>query len=673
MRIFKLLKRSRHSGIRCCIIMAALLVLLPSVRPAAALTTEEITAYWQNVYGDFTGDFQSLYRERLAKAAPDECYFFPGSEDNDFQWTGIDCDACMEAVGDSKVNQAYVWGLAKSGDTLWFGTGPNVLCLVFGGYMGMESSMENACYACEFGEGPYSPDPIPAAAGDWRPPRFFAYDMTDRSLTEKTPYGDPRVRQTLGLRSAGTLGDVVFLGGPALGEGINLFAFNTGTGAYLGSANLPAYSNIRRWLAVNGVLYTAVGKTGEGVVGGTFGGNNGGAVLKWTGNAADPFQFEEVGTLDSEGAELVYHEGRIMVSTWPGSGEVAGLFMSPAVPTGGLPASTEIWTKVWDFSEYEPDDLTARTYAGGAMASYGGYLYWGTMHVPMVSALFHFRTYSDLIEGYPANEADTLGGILGTYRPISIFRGKNFAGEPEVDLLYGMPRLPKFSCNPEDGSYGWELAETGMAPLYGPSGFGNFFNNYTWTMAAFDDQLFVGTMDWSILALYNFLSGDRETDRTAAAPLPDITELPAILGEDFSPEKFYGADLFRFPDANSPALPESIAGAGNFANYGIRTMISDDFLYLGTANPMNLLADLEGANLGGWELIKISPKGDLDGDGVVTATDLRILLSYLEQPATAAPYCDLDGDGLITNADAKILVADNPALARDRRLRRLIR
>jgi hypothetical protein len=60
----------------------------------------------------------------------------------------------------------------------------------------------------------------------------------------------------------------------------------------------------------------------------------------------------------------------------------------------------------------------------------------------------------------------------------------------------------------------------------------------------------------------------------------------------------FGADLYCFPDCYSPAKLVDASGAGNPMNYGIRTMVADDALYLGSANPMNL------SHYGGWELIR---------------------------------------------------------------------
>ena len=122
-------------------------------------------------------------------------------------------------------------------------------------------------------------------------------------------------------------------------------------GTYLGSANLPQYNNIRKWLAVDGVLYTAVGNTGGG-----------GSVLRWRGDAANPFQLEVVGRLDNAGANLAAHEGRLFVTTWPDQRAIlqagaapramAGLWMSPPIPLTGLTGShAGTWEKAWQADE----------------------------------------------------------------------------------------------------------------------------------------------------------------------------------------------------------------------------------------------------------------------------------------------------------------------------------
>jgi hypothetical protein len=50
-------------------------------------------------------------------------------------------------------------------------------------------------------------------------------------------------------------------------------------------------------------------------------------------------------------------------------------------------------------------------------------------------------------------------------------------------------------------------------------------------------------------------------------------------------------------------------------------------------------------------------RGDIDGDGDVDNDDLNIVLRYRNQPVTVCPECDLDGDGMITALDSRILVS----------------
>lgn len=601
--------------------MLAVCLLLPGLAlalgPGLALAgpplpgqqVEALEDFWQEMYGPQVGPqlvdefIGTLDRQRLAKAQPDECYDGIGQP----YPPGPPCDG----GGVPKVNQAYVWGLAKAGHTLWFGTAPNVHCLVLGALMdnliGLPLPHETDAWVCEFDGTTYpSPldGPLPPAMGDWRPPKIYAYDLSTQTLTDKLVRYDPWLTRTLGIRSAGSLDNVVILAGPDLEAGLNLFAFNTTNGDFLGSTNLPAYDNIRKWRVVQGVLYTAVGNSGPG-----------GAVLRWTGSAAAPFQFQVVGLLDGAGAELAAHDGRLFVTTWPDLGAgMAGLYMSPLIPAGGLTnAHAAGWTKVWRATDYDPDPVTAATYGGGALASFGGDLYWGTMHVPFLSTAAHMAAFSSRLQAldpdrvYPDSPEEMAAAFLGPYRAISIFRGRDF-GTPEEtqEVLYGAAMLPAPAIDytveiSDSGTITttevvWSLAPTPMGPpLLGPPGFGNFFNNYTWTMEPYHNQLYVGTMDWSYLA-----------DELIEIVLEGVISSTVGIPMEMPPQIGAGADLWRFP-ATGPAVPESIEGVGNYANYGIRTMLVDDALYLGTANPMNLLADPAGDTpQGGWELIRLA-------------------------------------------------------------------
>ena len=573
---------------------------------------KEIEQFWLDMYGGGAPGVADPGRcdggccvhyetELLAKAQPDECFVGIGGP-NTYPFD-FESDVCTDGV--PKVNQSYVWGLAEADEDLWFGTVSNMICLVVGTIADLAPMidvppMQSRSWVCEYGASQFgAAHGLPDGLGDWRPPEVYVYDTQTEVLANKTP-DDPLIWETDGFRSAGRLNDVVILAGPVLAgmggqaPGINLFAFRTDTGEYLGSTQMLEYRDIRQWLVVGDHLYTAVLNVRERTP-------YSGSVLRWTGDAFNPVQFDIVGRLDGEGAYLAEHEGRIFVSTWPDftmlpAPAPAGVLMSPPVPPEGLPPSDALWTKVWSATDYERDPVTAMTYVGGALHSHDGYLYWGTMHIPMLGGMLHMMTYG------LDDPVEIVAAVLGSHRPISIFRGRNF-GTPDEEklLLYGLPVMPAYVENPFPWGpdYIWVILPNNMGqmPMWGLAGFGNFFNTYTWTMAVEQDNLFVGTHDWSFTAG----EGIRMILEAVFGPLPDF-ELPGA-------ELFYGADLWRFRSSTEPALPVSLSGIGNYSNYGIRTMVSGDTLYFGMANAFNLLTD-PGDDLpeGGWELRQLIPR-----------------------------------------------------------------
>ncbi|MBI5551672.1 MAG: hypothetical protein HY911_09200 [Desulfobacterales bacterium] len=528
----------------------------------------------------------------LTRAEIDECYSTPGQS----FVPGPNCGIGQRP----KANQSYLWGLAKSGDNLWIGTGSNMLCVMYA-YAAYNQGMtekeatQNDMWACEYSAGRYIEEqlgiPAPALFNDFRPPKIYTYNLGTKTLTDQTgqitnPLAVGLLKSTFGLRSAAAFGNVVFLGGPlALGKGINLCAFNATTGAFIGARNLAAYQNVRRWLVYNGALYAAVANEAGG-----------GRVLRWTGSDTAPFAFEEVGAMDAGAVEIAAHNGRLYVGTWPDRNAdnppPAGLWMSPAVPAGGLTAANlNSWQKVWNVGNYEPDPVIRGLYGMGAMASYGGYLYWGTMHSPAAA-------FGALVKRYNISSLGIAPAFFNGWRAAAIFRAADPGATAKVELLYGDANLPVFVSPALGGIWTYRPNNmSGAAGKYGTSGFGNLYNNYTWTMAVYKDQLYVGTMDNSYLWLDwdNLFFGWLEDQYFSIPPLwtPD--------------EEEYGADLWRFPSASQAAVRMTRNGYDNYFNYGFRTILADDAtgLYLGTANPANIARDTDGTLLGGWELIRL--------------------------------------------------------------------
>ena len=129
------------------------------------------------------------------------------------------------------------------------------------------------------------------------------------------------------------------------------------------------------------------------------------------------------------------------------------------------------------------------------------------------------------------------------------------------------------------------LNNIGQKPKFGETGFDNPFNLYTWSMGKTNRGLYVGTQDFSYVA-----------DKI----------LPPALNDEIAATQSDPVDRARRrPDAvqvaeRAHAKAISRTGVGNPTNYGVRTMVAQPHrLYIGTANPMNLLP------AGGWELRRL--------------------------------------------------------------------
>lgn len=520
--------------------------------------------------------------ELIDKADPDECFTMAGA-----RTTTPPC----RFPSTEKRNQGYVFAMSdvpNGNGSVIYTTSANNLCTAFGGTTALlaggggggggssgGSVLRVDGAVCEFGRSAFrrSNGGVPAAMGDWRPPKVFVYDAAAKARLDVTP--DVGGRRTTGWRALGVSEEgVAVLLGPDLSAGftsadegaLHAVALDAlDGGRVLAFAELPRYNNARKFVrASDGGLYAGVRET----VGGA------GHVLKFAGSRADPLGFEVVGVVDSMPAELAEHDGRLFLTTWPRSLDVeTKLYMSPPLPLA--PRDAGGFAAVWAAGDYDPDAGVARAHMGGALASFDGALYWSTSHVlPFQPMQAHWR-----FTGRPAGSA--FGSTYtNTQRALAVFRGRDL-GTPNAtaEVLYGERELPAF-----DGGR-WRPERTGMgAPVYGASGFGDSFNAYLWTMQAADGKLFLGTMNMNYIA--------RELRRYG---------LPVAGSALRSSSK--GADLYAFLDGDSPAVAVSRDGLSNGRNYGIRTMAAtaDGALFLGTANPFNTAAD------GGYELLRVVP------------------------------------------------------------------
>jgi hypothetical protein len=480
------------------------------------------------------------------------------------------------------------------------------------------------------------------------------------TYTSTNPYClDPLWYTTRGIRAVTSYTETqgqgaghtyVIASGPALVTGssaLNYFAYDTTLNKWVAEAQLTGYNDQRHWVKDGyGNLYAPTGKPGT----------NGGGIIRYYGNfqvippAPTPsgsnsygqipfcgaglvtgppapgayacFDFANVGDIDGVGTDATIHEGRIFVATWtpPGlapnvgsctptgcqatiNGAVvpypyAGLWMSPAIPTGGLTSANAGpsggWTKPWNALKYEPDPVMATAYDTGAIIDYNGVLYFGTMNVAMTSSLRLWQYY-----GEPTNTSIFAQYFSDSWRPCVMFTGNGFTtGTPQINILYGASQLYVYSPGPNVNSGTFTLTNNNMGgakPLYGAAGFNNAWNSYIWSMGIWNSRLYVGTMDWSYTAAIR-------VPQTIGQPVPNINTLIPPAG--------YGADLWFFPNTTSAAQPESTNGVGNNLNLGIRNIIPYTYpngsisMFIGTANPMNLATTGPGP-YGGWELIEL--------------------------------------------------------------------
>ena len=509
----------------------------------------------------------------LWQVAPDEC----------FNGIGVDYPAMNPdgtcSVGQPKANQSYIWGLTEQSGKLWFGTMANTYCTLSGVVEATPKVTPNV--VCEYGESEFAREHpgLTPSRGDWRPPKIYSWDLASGTLTQQQVTA-PLLQTTLGLRGAGSIDNIAFLAGPSLlGTSANFFAFQADTGKFLGACARTDYNYARDWQVVDGVLYVGLGSP-------TFG-----SVMRWNGTSSSfgpgknfCDQFVEVGRVNASVANITKYVGadgldRLAISTVPARGgggaaaagtpSVAGVWISPPIPPGGLtPDQTNQWTQIWSPLQYDPDPIVSRYgYAGGAIEQYDGWLYWGTLHDQSSAAIqIEQKCPQSFCFGQPANGPEFHALEDGVYRSTSFWRGRNLEDPQnrEIQLLYGETQLPVCCSAPK--TFG--MKPTGWTPLYGPSGFGNHGNEYTWTLAEFDGHLFIGTYDASIRQ-----------------------------GPDAKPE--VGADLWRLDSSDTPAVNENYTGLGDRNNYGIRILQPLDDgsgLIAGMANPFNL------APGSGWEL-----------------------------------------------------------------------
>jgi hypothetical protein len=551
--------------------------------------------------------------DRIAVAPVDEWFYGMGDERNHWlggQIPGTEQAAVPEgAVG--KRNGGYVWAMASVGDNLWFSVLNNGWC----GWMMVSLNIfpsQSSHWACETYSSSY-PDQaeretdVPWVDGatiiqnDWREPYIYWRESATGRIHKATsdhPTFKRIMARSFGFRAAGSFDGVVFMASNPLvqsDKSVFVLAFDGRSGEFIDGIQMQNYVNIRRFLTVkhadgSEALYLLLGSE-------MHSSNHPNHLLRWSGTRGQPFGaadeqsatpgFDIVGDLGDagSGAEFIAHRNRLLVTTWGGENTPAGLYQSGLMPAGGFTEEQPaIFHQVFSVADFEPDPIIANAWLMGAITEYRGQVYWGTMH-PGGQAFTH------LMLEHPSILFNVAEVVPRTHRGTHLFRTDFSDPEvPKTELLYGASSYWTYN----DGDWDKKPNRMGLEPLLGEAGFGDYFNEYTWTLIPYQGSLYIGTFD---------ISGPMNLVREGIDCGIGCFVLNAMARHEGDEPRIAGFDLFRLDDPQQPAAVLTRDGFGNPANNGVRNaLVLDDALYFGTSSYTNLPPP-EGQ--AGWELINI--------------------------------------------------------------------
>jgi hypothetical protein len=550
---------------------------------------------------------------RIAAAPVDEWFYGVGSEKN--TWLGGQLpnargvEVPQGAI--AKRNGGYVWAMTAAGNNLWFSSLNNGWC----GWMMVSLNIlpsQSSQWVCETYKSQFSGENIHGDSiadastaafiqRDWRPPQIFWRNSTSgvvHEVTSDDPSLQKIISKSFGFRAAGSADGVVFMASNPLvrsDDAVFLLAFDGTTGEFIQGTTLKNYVNVRRFLTLDHDdgstgLYLLVGAE-------MHSSDYPNHLLRWTGSREQPFQaasghpntpgFEVVGDLQDAGvgAELLSYSNRLLVTTWGGENTAAALLQSNPIPPNGFTHEARARFKsVFNIADFEPDPIIAKAWLLGAIEVYEDKIYWGTMH-PGAQAFTH------LMMKHPSVLLSADEAVRKSHRQTHLFRTDlTDPDDPVTELLYGEERYWVY----DNGHWRQKENLLGLSPLFGKSGYGNMFNEYTWTLKAYGESLYVGTFD---------ISGPMQLFRRGIDCAITCFALESLAAETKADNEQPGFDLLRFDSADSPAVVVTKDGFGHVTSTGVRNaVIVDDTLYLGTASSANL--DSAGGQAG-WGLFEV--------------------------------------------------------------------
>lgn len=597
--------------------------------------------------------------DTVFQAPVDEAYYGLASPDNKYVPEGLSESALEEIKqngGQGKRNGSYVWGMGTYKDKLFWSTNNNYLCMQgYGNFVqpgkGDNAPYENSCWVCEYGQSAYAKEAYEegdenSKYADIRPPRIYSYDTKTGIVTDITPsIADyPLLKNCQGLRSCGVHNGVVFFGGPGLYASdwdskvsAAFVAYDADNDRILSTSSMDNVDgckvvNVRRWRVINNVLYVTVGLTHPTT------GKKIGALLRWYGDKNDPWKFHIVGLVDKEAAELAYFNNRIYIGTW---GAVSAVNVSPELPEGGFTPvgiNSDMWPEIWTTESAEPTKTLGRSLTSVAgFHEWRDHLYWGVFcpnYYILSSAL---ATYGDL------TSPDALAFILGNYRTPSFWR---LDKDNTCEMLYGDTSNPKPVYNKKGNIEKWELESNGLTAKWGRGGFGNLCTIYVWAMQQYNDNLYIGTMDLSNLAVAaaSKLLGDESFD----------TLSKLLTGLDTSDEGF---ELLRMTDEEEAPKFITQNGFNNAEQYGVRNLeVLNNKLMLGSAS-MSSLKDN-----GGWHVLSLE---DLSTPASISQSEIKKPGIIMERNAEYINLATVGGEAIATisvyDAAGRMISSSRPA------------
>lgn len=597
--------------------------------------------------------------DTVFQAPVDEAYYGLASPNNKYVPEGLSESALEEIKqkgGQGKRNGSYVWGMGTYKDKLFWSTNNNYLCMQgYGNFVqpgkGDNAPYENSCWVCEYGQSAYAKEAYEegdenSKYADIRPPRIYSYDTKTGIVTDITPsIADyPLLKNCQGLRSCGVHNGVVFFGGPGLYASdwdskvsAAFVAYDADNDRILSASSMDNVDgckvvNVRRWRVINNVLYVTVGLTHPTT------GKKIGALLRWYGDKNDPWNFHIVGLVDKEAAELAYFNNRIYIGTW---GAVSAVNVSPELPEGGftpIGIDSDMWPEIWTTESAEPTKTLGRSLTSVAgFHEWRDHLYWGVFcpnYYILSSAL---ATYGDL------TSPDALAFILGNYRTPSFWR---LDKDNNCEMLYGDTSNPKPVYNWKGNIEKWELEPNGLTAKWGRGGFGNLCTIYVWALQQYNDNLYIGTMDLSNLAVAaaSKLLGDESFD----------TLSKLLTGLDTSDEGF---ELLRMTDEEEAPKFITQNGFNNAEQYGVRNLeVLNNKLMLGSAS-MSSLKDN-----GGWHVLSLE---DLSTPASISQSEIKKPGIIMERNAEYINLATVGGEAIATisvyDAAGRMISSSRPA------------